>query len=75
MRFSLHAGNALVHAQALVLFFDVVVGDADIEAEIELDFGDFHSLLALHLSHGALEHLGVEFETHGFNVAGLLAAE
>ena len=75
MRFGFHSGDALVHSQALILFRDVFGGDADIQAEVELCLGGFDSGFALHLADGALEHLGVEFEADGFDVAALLAAQ
>ena len=61
--------------QALVFFGDVVRGDANVEAEIELGFGFVGSGFAFHFADGALEHLGVELEADGFDVAALLAAE
>src|SRR5208282_1671127 len=53
----------------------VVRWDTNIEAEIELDFRDFNACLALHFADGTFQHLRVEFEAHGFDVAALLSAE
>ena len=61
--------------QALVFFGDVVSGDADVEAEIELGFGFVGSGFAFHFADGALEHLRVKLEADGFDVAALFAAE
>src|SRR5713226_1963375 len=68
-------GNAFVGAQAEVLAGDVVVGDAHIEAEAEGGAQLGGGFLALELGDGALEHLAVEVEADGFDVAVLLAAE
>ena len=70
------SGDALVHAEALVLFGDVVGVDADADAEIEDGVGvGWLVLLALHLADGLFEHGGVHLEADGFDVSGLLAAE
>ncbi len=70
------SGDALVHAQALVLFGDVVGVDADGDAEVE-DGGGVRGLvaLALHLVDGFFEHGGVHLEADGLDVAGLFSSE
>ena len=74
MRFGFYAGYSLVHLQALIFFGNVVRGDANVQAEIELGFGFVGGGFAFHLADGALEHLRVELEADGFDVAALLAA-
>ena len=69
------AGDALVHAEALVFFGDVVGVDADGDAEVDDGVGvGWFFFLALHLADGLFEHGGVHLETDGFDVAGLFAA-
>src|SRR5258708_27697098 len=75
LRLSLHSRDALVHAQPLVLFLYILGRNADVETEIELDFRYFNPRLALHFTHGALQHLRIKFEPNRFDVAALLSAE
>ncbi len=70
------AGDAFVHAEALVFFGDVVRVDADGYAEVDRRGGvGWGFFFALHLADGLFEHGGVELEADGFDVAGLFAAE
>ena len=70
------SSDAFVHAQALVLFGDVVAVDADGDAEVDDGSGvGWFVLFALHLAYCFIEHGGVHLETDGFNVAGLFAAK
>src|SRR5450432_621887 len=75
LRFAQYSGNALVHAQPLVLLGNIVVGDANVEGEIELDFRFFRSSLATQFADGALEHRGVKLEADGFDLATLFASQ
>src|SRR2546423_15310246 len=75
LRLALYACNPLVHAEALILFRDIVVGDADIEREIELDFRFFGSGLAAQLANGAFEHGGVELEADRLDLSTLFATQ
>ena len=70
-----NGGDALVGAEAQIFAGNVVFGDANVEAEAEggAEFGG--GLFALEFGDGALEHLAVEVEADGFDVAVLLAAE
>ena len=70
------AGDALVHAQALIFFGDVVGVDAHGDAEVE-DGGGVGGLFAVAFEFvdGLFEHAGIHLEADGFDVAGLLAAE
>ncbi len=72
----LGSGDALVHAEALVLFGDVVGVDADGDAEVDdgVGVGGF-IFLALHLADRLFEHGGVHLEADGFDVAGLFSSE
>ena len=67
--------DALVGAQAQIFAGDVVLGDADVEAEIEGGAQLGGDVFAFELGDGALQHLAVEIEADGFDVAVLLAAE
>src|ERR1035437_8803660 len=71
----LHAGDALVHTQPLVLFWDVVGRNTDVQPQVQLRFGRLLLHLALQIAHRALQHGGVKLETDGFNVSALLAAQ
>src|SRR6266853_3375207 len=75
LRLSFHSRDTLVHPQALVLLFNVVGRNADVETKIESDFCHFNARLALHFAYGALQHLRIKFEAHRFDVAALLSAE
>src|SRR6266446_4627172 len=75
LRLSFHSRDTLVHPQALVLLFNVVGRNADVETQIELNLCHFNARLALHFAHGALQHLRIKFEAHRFDVAALLSAE
>jgi len=75
LRFSFNAGDAFIHLQTLIFFRDVVRGNANVEAEIELGFGFVGRGFPFHLTYGTLEHLSVQLEADGFDVAALLAAE
>src|SRR3984957_1491205 len=75
LRFGFDAGDAFIHLQALVFFGDVARRNADVEAEVELGFGFVGRGFAFHFTHGTLEHLIVELESDGFDVAALFTAE
>src|SRR6266478_1438360 len=75
LRLSFHSRDTLVHPQTLVLLFNVVGRNADVETQIERDFSYFNARLALHFAYGALQHLRIKFEAHRFDVAALLSAE
>src|SRR5215469_473308 len=75
LRFTLYASHALVHSQTLVFLRNVIGRNANIEAEIELGRDLLLRHFALHLTHGAVEHLGVEFESHRLDVPALLAPQ
>src|SRR5262249_28398645 len=68
-------GDAFVCAQPLAHISYVIVGDARINAEIQLRARLFHDLLAAQLLDSAFEHLRVKIEADSVDVAGLLAAE
>ena len=68
-------GDALVGAKAEIFTGDVVFGDADVGAEAERGAEVGSGLLAFEFGDGAFEHLAVEVEADGFDVAVLLAAE
>ena len=71
----LGSGDFFVNAQALILFLDVGLVDAQSDAKIELRVGPLRLLLTLELIDGVLEHAGVHLEADSFNVSALLAAE
>ncbi len=75
LRIGFHAGNTLVHSQSLVLFRDVIKRDADIEPEVELNFGFVGTGLALHFADRAIQHLRVKLESDCLDVPTLLASE
>src|SRR6267143_475824 len=75
LRLSFHSRDTLVHPQALVLLFNVVGRNADVETQIERDFSYFNARLALHFAHGALQHLRIKFESHRLDVAALHSAQ
>ena len=70
-----NGGDAFVGAQAEIFAGNVFSGDAHVEAEIEsgAEFGS--DVFAFEFGDGAFEHLAVEVEADGFDVAVLLAAE
>src|SRR4029077_9711071 len=68
-------GDALVSAQAEIFAGDVLLRDADVHAQAEGGAKFGHGLFALELGDGAFEHLDVEIEADGLDVAVLLAAE
>ena len=70
-----HIGDALVGAQPLGVVGDVVVGNANIEPEIEGGMDFQRNLFALQLLHGFFEQADVRVVADGFDVAVLLAAE
>ena len=61
--------------QTLIFFGNVVRRNANVESEIELSFGFVGRGFAFHLADSAFEHLRVELEADGFDVAALLAAK
>src|SRR5882724_5837639 len=75
LRLALHARNALVHAEALIFFGNVVVGYTDVEREVELDFRFFGSRFAAQLADGALEHRSVKLEANRLNLSTLFPAQ
>src|SRR5438132_10845813 len=75
LRFALHASHALVHPQTLIFLRNVIGRNANVEAEIELGCDLLLRHFALHLAYGAVEHLGVEFESHRLDVPALLAPQ
>src|SRR5260370_28806538 len=70
-----HAGDALVHPQALIFFGNVLGGNTNVESEVELRLGFVGRDFAFHFADGALQHLGIQFEADGFDMTALLAAQ
>jgi len=70
-----HGGDALVGAQAEIFAGDVLLRDADVHAEVDGGALVGSGFGALELGDGALEHLDIEVEADGFDVAVLLATE
>src|SRR5712664_1727462 len=70
-----NGGDALVGAQAEIFAGDVIMRNAHVEAEAKGSAEIGSGLFALQLGNCALEHLTVEVEADGFDVAVLLAAE
>ena len=68
-------GDALVGAQAKIFAGDVIFGDAHVDAEAERGAQFGRGFFAFEFGDGALEHLAVQVEADGFDVAVLLAAE
>ena len=75
MRFGFYTGNTFVHPQALVLFWNVIYGDTDIQAEIELGFSFIGRGFTLHFADGAIQHLSIELEADGFDMPALFTAK
>ncbi len=70
------SGDALVHAQPLVLLGNVAGVDTHRNAEVDRGSSmGWFLLLALDLAHSLFEHCGIEIESDGLDVAGLFAAE
>ena len=65
----------LLHPEPLVLLGNIFNWNTNIESEIELRGNFVLRRFALHFADCAIQHLGVEFKTYGFDVSALLAAE
>ena len=75
MRFGFHTGNTFVHAEPLILLGNVVYGDANIQAEIELGLSFVGCGFTFHLADGAIQHLSVELEADSFDMPALFTAQ
>ena len=59
-----------------LIFFRNVIGiNTNVKAKIELRLGLVRRGFAFHFADGALQHLGVEFEADGFDVAALFSSQ
>ena len=75
MRLGFDTRHQLVHSQPLVFLCNVVHWDANIQSQVELGHGFVGPSLPLHLADRPVEHLGVQLEADGLDVAALLSAQ